>query len=248
MSEESQITALSSSPTSTNQQPGTGGEQPTSITSELGDFELVERDDLAAVEILPAEEQQPLVPTTSTDSLSQPSRICTQVSAETRRIEHNNKVLSELAAGDLVEYKRNLYSHWAVYIGRAKIIHLHGENEGPLMLSGVAILPSVSRAQVVMSSFWDCVKDSYVYRNNSLDSQFNPLPVDQILARAYEKVSDANYNVFWYNCEHFAKYCRYGVETSGQAAGVMQLLKVGYTVTNGLRNLETKCRKMLGDK
>jgi hypothetical protein len=29
---------------------------------------------------------------------------------------------------------------------------------------------------------------------------------------------------------------------------VMQLLKVGYTVTNGLRNLETKCRKMLGDK
>jgi hypothetical protein len=34
-----------------------------------------------------------------------------------RLIEHNNRVLNQLVAGDLVQYKRGLYSHWAVYVG-----------------------------------------------------------------------------------------------------------------------------------
>jgi hypothetical protein len=200
------------------------------LDSNLGDFELIERDELS--ESLP-------IPETSS------SRVCTQVSSEELRMEHNQKVLNDLKPGDLVEYKRNLYSHWAVYIGRNKIIHLHGENEGPLTLSGVAIMPSVSRAQVVIDDFWMIVKNSHVYRNNSLDSELTPLPVEKILTRAYEKVNDSNYNVFWYNCEHFAKHCRYGIESSEQAATVLKLLKFGYTVTNGIRNLDCNVRKML---
>jgi hypothetical protein len=31
--------------------------------------------------------------------------------------QHNANVLESLEAGDLVEFKRGVYSHWAVYIG-----------------------------------------------------------------------------------------------------------------------------------
>jgi hypothetical protein len=203
-----------------------------SLEISLGDFELIEREDL----------DERLYPGAASSSQT---RTCTQVLTEELRMEHNQKVLDDLKPGDLVEYKRNLYSHWAVYIGRNKIVHLHGENEGPLTLSGVALMPSVSRAQVMIDNYWSVVKNSYVYRNNSLDSEFNPLPVEQILTRAYEKVNDSNYNVFWYNCEHFAKNCRYGIESSEQAASVLKLLKFGYTVTNGVRNLDYNFRKMI---
>ena len=171
--------------------------------------------------------------------------------AEIKRIEHNGKVLADLQPGDLIEFKRNLYSHWAVYIGNTKIVHLHGEKEGtPLTLSGVAILPEASRsaATVVISNFWDIVKDSYVYRNNSLDAEFHPLPPEHILLRAFKNVNDSNYNIFWYNCEHFAKNCRYGVESSEQTQKLLKLLKFGYQVTNGLRSLETGYKKLLPSK
>lgn len=30
---------------------------------------------------------------------------------------HNLQQLSELQAGDMIEFKRGIYSHWAIYIG-----------------------------------------------------------------------------------------------------------------------------------
>ena len=34
---------------------------------------------------------------------------------------HNSTVLQNLEKGDLVEFKRGVYSHWAVYAGKFKL-------------------------------------------------------------------------------------------------------------------------------
>jgi HRAS-like suppressor 3 len=172
-------------------------------------------------------------------------------SNEKIRLEHNKKVLEDIQPGDLLEFKRNIYSHWAVYIGHEKIIHLTGENdEMPsfITVSGVLPVPRFERAQVSITNFWDCVQDSLVFRNNSLDEEFMPLPVDQILVNAFKKVSDTSYNLIWYNCEHFAKYCRYGIESCSQTIQIFKLIKFGYTVTRGLKNFKDNSGRFLSQK
>lgn len=154
------------------------------------------------------------------------------------------KVLSELKIGDLIEFKRDLYSHWAVFIGKNKIIHLYGTNDRLLSLSGFALFkaPQMQRAEVIISDFWDIVKNSYAYRNNSMDNEINPLPVQEILIRAYNKVGTQSFDLFSYNCEHFAKHCRYGLPHSGQ---IMSFLRVGNIVTKSLRDIHENCSDLV---
>ncbi|KAK7483491.1 hypothetical protein BaRGS_00025290 [Batillaria attramentaria] len=53
--------------------------------------------------------------------------------------------------------------------------------------------------------------------DNMFDRSFNALPKDEIVQRATEAVnSEVDYNVFFYNCEHFAIWCRYNIWTSVQ--------------------------------
>lgn len=208
------------------------------------DYDIISKEDL----LNDTRKEEEIINNKNDDVQPSTSKVRTE-SLENIRLEHNQKVLEDIVPGDLLEFKRNLYSHWAVYIGNNKIIHLYGENEGGfLRISGVVQLPKARKAQVLINNFWDTVNGSYVYRNNSLDNEFNPLPVDQILANAFNKVNDTNYNIFWYNCEHFAKYCRYGIESCDQTIKLYKLLKFGYNVTKGLRALEYNCKKMLHNK
>ena len=166
---------------------------------------------------------------------------------EKKRAEHNSRVLNELRPGDLLEFKRKLYSHWAIYIGSAKIIHLYGENESLLNISGCTFeFPVMShQAQVMISSYWDITKDSLVYRNNSFDDEVNPLAPEEILIRAYNQVGSQSYSIFSYNCEHFAKHCRYGLPNSNQ---INNLLKLGNNVTKGLRNIHDSCVEFIREQ
>jgi hypothetical protein len=169
------------------------------------------------------------------------------IDEQEQRIRHNTHVLNDLQAGDLIEFKRNLYSHWAVYIGRNKVIHLYGMNENKTFtVSGVNLADSAigQRAEVIMSNFWDIVNDSFVYRNNSFDQEMAPLPNEKILINAYDLVGTTTYSLLSYNCEHFAKHCRYGLPISDQAH---QFLRFGNMVTKQLRHLHSNCLKLLND-
>lgn len=204
-------------------------------SEELNDYDIIRQEELL-----------PLASITSTDGESPKQKLAQTI--EAKRVEHNQKCFESLKPGDLIEYKRNLYSHWAVYIGNDKIVHLYGEKESASNFSISGVIPvsgTSNTASVVISSFWDIVNGSFVYRNNSLDDEFKPLPVEQILARAFSRVDETNYSLFWYNCEHFAKSCRYGVDSCMQTDGLMKLLKLGYTVTKGLRSFEYNCKKLI---
>ncbi|KAK7504443.1 hypothetical protein BaRGS_00004309 [Batillaria attramentaria] len=150
--------------------------------------------------------------------------------AEVRR--HNEQLLEELQVGDLVQFPRGMYSHWAVYIGDGEVVHLAGEEDDGLggKMGGKIIdvnhLFSISgeyytRAYVKVDPFLVVAADCKAIRDNSKDEVWTPLPPEEIKANAIGLLGEADYNLLHYNCEHFATWCRYGQKSSDQAEVVL---------------------------
>ncbi|XP_035698727.1 phospholipase A and acyltransferase 4-like [Branchiostoma floridae] len=136
--------------------------------------------------------------------------------ADVRR--HNEDISFECEEGDLVEFPREgVHAHWVVYIGRGKVIHLTGE--------------SAKTAKVQEDRFWDVVGDSVAKINNYLDRERDVLPTDEIIEKARSKLGTKRYDAASYNCEHFATWCRYGVEWSQQVENAKTIGVVATVVT-----------------
>ncbi|KAH9508781.1 Phospholipase A and acyltransferase 3 [Bulinus truncatus] len=129
---------------------------------------------------------------------------------------HNKRVLEDLRLGDRVQFKRKLfYSHWGIYIGNGKIIHLAGEENdginGDVRPKHVFTIcgQSFDKAKVCIEDFWEVVGDDTAEINNC-DDKWSSLNPEKIVARAKEKLGRVGYNIIFDNCEHFANWCRYG--------------------------------------
>ncbi|CAL1545347.1 unnamed protein product [Lymnaea stagnalis] len=125
---------------------------------------------------------------------------------ETVRRRHNERCLANAAVGDMLEFPRRFYSHWAIYIGDTDIIHLSGE-DGDI---------DPKRAKVRIDNFWKVVENSQAKVNNFLDHELKPLAPVDILKNARKKLGAGGYDLLFSNCEHFATWCRYGKARSGQ--------------------------------
>ncbi|XP_077999684.1 phospholipase A and acyltransferase 2-like [Glandiceps talaboti] len=147
--------------------------------------------------------------------------------------DHNLTVLDRCVTGDLLEFTRGLYSHWGVYIGDGKVIHLTGENDGiGDDLGNPKLVFSVwgkqfNKAVVKCDDFFDIVYDCKAKINNSKDKKTPPARKRDIAERAVSKLGKVGYNVLWNNCEHFASWCRYGVAESDQVNGVLTYMTIG---------------------
>lgn len=146
---------------------------------------------------------------------------------------HNQSVLNSLCGGDLVEIKRGVgYAHWGVYIGDEQIIHLWADEDDGLtnLETQHLFTPSGHRfdkAKIRKDSFWKVVGDDLAYKNNDKDSKWQPLTPGEIIHNALEKIGTVGYSILYENCEHFAKWCRYGIAKSDQADNVLTGLAVG---------------------
>lgn len=146
---------------------------------------------------------------------------------------HNCTVLESLEEGDLIEFHRGIYSHWAVYIGEGKVIHLAGdENDGLNANVNSGSLFTICgrrfhKAFVKLDDFWDVVCDSKAYKNNNKDKKMSPLSGREIIERAMNMIGEIGYNLLWSNCEHFASYCRYGKPKSEQVDKFLTWAAVG---------------------
>uniref|UniRef100_A0A8W8L4Z0 LRAT domain-containing protein n=1 Tax=Magallana gigas TaxID=29159 RepID=A0A8W8L4Z0_MAGGI len=143
-------------------------------------------------------------------------------------------------------------SHNRSVIRRARneeVVHLAGdENDGlngnispshAFTISG----KSFNKAVVKRENVWQVVLDSRVEINNSKDQKCQPRRPHEIVEEALMKIGDIGYNVLWKSCEHFAAYCRYGVNWSEQA----DLTAVA--ATEALVALGTLCKELFnGDK
>ncbi|CAJ0602569.1 unnamed protein product, partial [Cylicocyclus nassatus] len=148
------------------------------------------------------------------------------------------KVVKLLQRGDLLEFRRvapirgaprNIYDHWAVYIGQFEneplVIHLSGNGEdfatssgigsgGLLSLSGSSNILKSGKAEVRCDPLFDVAGQSLVRINNGLDANHRPFPPTIVVDRALLQLGARNYNLFLNNCEHFVNWCRYGIRIS----------------------------------
>jgi hypothetical protein len=109
--------------------------------------------------------------------------------------------------GDLIEIKRDIYSHWAVYVGDGDIIHLV-DFEG--------------KAKIACEKIKQIYKGCLCRVNNLVEAaqrrQLVPKSVDDIVSIAYNYLRHvSDYHLTDNNCEHFATFCRFGVRFSEQA-------------------------------
>ncbi|KAK3742770.1 hypothetical protein QZH41_003703 [Actinostola sp. cb2023] len=135
--------------------------------------------------------------------------------------------------GELVVFKRTGgYKHYAVNIGDEEIVHRAAAVEE--MGSGDAVDGSrfcfsanANIAVIKRDKFSKFYKqgDTVIVENSA-----TPLSPKEIVRRALSKVGEKGFSVLWKNCEHFARWCRYGEEKSEQA----DALKIGAGVVLGL--------------
>lgn len=156
----------------------------------------------------------------------------------------SKELVEKLKIGDLVEFERTskigikLYSHWGVYIGTKNgmygICHLTNGEDVDKDLGGSSgsftsgFGGQGGKALVRLDDIFDITSsDSKCRINNSLDEYYDPLPGNVICLRVKYRLGDYGYNLFYNNCEHFAKWARYNLATSMQA-------KIGKAIIYGV--------------
>jgi len=141
-------------------------------------------------------------------------------------------LLDVAVPGDLLEFHRNLYVHWAVYVGyrevdgkmEACVIHRcstenSGDGIGNVFASTSLRKREVGLGEVEQQTLTSVWEDSICRINNTRDDELPPYAANMVLQRADDarKMEHTEeYNVITNNCEHFANWCRYGTKESGQ--------------------------------
>ncbi|KAK0065883.1 HRAS-like suppressor 2 [Biomphalaria pfeifferi] len=155
------------------------------------------------------------------------------MSAHGKNYAHNKQVYDSLRLGDRVQFKRGLYSHWGIYIGQGKIIHLASHDNAEVKAnSNSTHLFSIggklfNKAFVRIDDFWKVVGEYKAIINNTLDMKLRALSPEVIVQQAMKKIGEVGYNVITANCEHFTNWCRYGESKSEQSENAMTALAVG---------------------
>ncbi|CAI4232797.1 unnamed protein product [Auanema sp. JU1783] len=133
--------------------------------------------------------------------------------------------------GDLIQFHKHVYSHWAVFVNDDYLIHVQapdgGRKSGTVTI-GKQKLDSYLNEHFVGVTLWDLFNNqgkSGVQQmgclasvNNRFDKIKKPFAVDEIIRRAESRAGDNwEYDLFKHNCEHFAHWCRNGVKVSKQS-------------------------------
>jgi hypothetical protein len=128
--------------------------------------------------------------------------------------------------GDLVIFKRPLgYKHYAVNVGKGYIVHVTAPEDvtsaGAVSASGSLCCSSnFDLAVIKKERYSDLVRpnDRVVVEDDTVTWKGkSALPAFEIIKRALSKIGERGYNLLLQNCEHFARWCRYGEEKSDQA-------------------------------
>ncbi|XP_074548587.1 uncharacterized protein LOC141806806 [Halichoeres trimaculatus] len=115
--------------------------------------------------------------------------------------------------GDLIEFFRLGYRHWAVYVGNDEVVGLTSPNEG----DGVIRNLINGQALVKRESLWSVMGDDDCKVNNLWDDECEPFAPEVIVGKTLEKEGQVmSYSLLSHNCEHFSTELRYGEAKSKQ--------------------------------
>ena len=121
-----------------------------------------------------------------------------------------------LSYGDVVAVKRHMdfYHHFGVYAGGGKIIHYAAEKGD---------FGKRDMVTVHLSPFREFLGDSRNYYVVSLKkgSGIRAYSPEETVRRAYSRLGESSYNLITNNCEHFALWCKTGVNGSHQVEALL---------------------------
>ena len=126
------------------------------------------------------------------------------------------------SAGDLIVFERPLYKHYAVNVGDEEIVHLTAP--GGSGIGTHSCSANSQKAVIKKEKYKDVHKEGdKVYKEPLTD---NHLPRREIVKRAKSSIGQRGYDLLCYNCEHFARWCCYGVWESTQADTLIVVISV----------------------
>ena len=126
----------------------------------------------------------------------------------------------KLKLGDIVYCQRStiwgadLYLHFGVYVGNKKIIHYDKDKSA---IDGVVAVTSIDefrKGDTLYIAEDDTLTS--LFQDKGLEKKF--FSAKETVRRAREKIGERKYNLFFHNCEHFAVWCKTGLEVSTQAS------------------------------
>ncbi|NXG15927.1 HRSL1 enzyme, partial [Grallaria varia] len=121
--------------------------------------------------------------------------------------------------GDLIEIKRPLYQHWALYLGDGYVINVTPVDEGAPSLSVSTVSIFTGKAKVKKQLLKEVVENHAWKVNNKYDRSRTPLPVAKIIWRAESYIDrEVPYDLLYSNCEHFVTMLHYGEKVSDQVS------------------------------
>ena len=162
--------------------------------------------------------------------------------------------MAELSFGDVIYVDRGLYKHFGVYSGKRNVIHytkdeggfldgtiqetslarfMDGENvcyicnfdeRGKRTSVDRSYLPVNFSASKNIFSIFDSVKllkSLYDLITSSKGKLFSP---EETVSRARDCIGKKGYNLIFHNCEHFAVWCKTGLEKSEQIDEMIDML------------------------
>lgn len=138
-------------------------------------------------------------------------------------------------AGDLLIFtsKAAGIQHWAVYIGNGEVVHYNKRDTEADGLKGRVIREKLSeylerKGDVKLTV--EKPKEGTPWQwLLGMDLELN-IPLgdgDLVAQRALSQVGEDDYNIVYNNCEHFAKWCKYGARSSKQARRLNSFIQFG---------------------
>jgi len=128
--------------------------------------------------------------------------------------------------GDIIVSDRGLYQHYGIYAGDGRVIH-YASKDGDFG-------PDVRVRETNLKRFsGEGKRLPAPFAVNGVGAEC--FPPEETVARARSRLGENRYNLVFNNCEHFARWCKYGESKSVQVekAVATAALVVGTVVVIG---------------
>jgi len=138
-------------------------------------------------------------------------------------VEAEDLVRNNLAKpGDLIEFDRGKYQHWAFYEGDGNVIHVPAESKNAKNVTVrrdrlVDVAKRVPGQTKVRVNNQQREAELMTYRHGEKNCRFDRSVEEQLRDARNMLGQNWDYDFFCHNCEHFATLCKYGDGFSSQS-------------------------------
>jgi hypothetical protein len=135
--------------------------------------------------------------------------------------------------GDIIYTKRLLYKHYGIYIDDKHVVHFSPK-------SGFEI--SAKDALIRETSLADFLKDDLCFIEQVSGASFSP---DETVKRARSLIGKqkGEYDLVFFNCEHFARWCKTG-ELKSKQVDIAIAGAIALTVGAGIALINKKLKEL----